>query len=145
MIDIVVGYDKDQGMYKVYEPSTDTLFVTTSLGDSFLKLSAFLKQQKMIATDLLGADDIRYHIDSATFLAMIESNVNLLKRLNQAPSGFMISGQRLGQPQSSLQSQIQKKKGGYSSSNSKNKKFKSGSFSKSSFSNSYKKFGGYAQ
>ena len=123
MIDIVVGFDKEQGMYKIYEPTTDTMFVTTSLGDSFLRLSEFLKSRGMIPGDLLSAQDIRYHMDSSCFLAMVESNVNLLKRLNQAPSGFMISEQRMKQQ------------------TGKKQKFKGKGFSKSTFNESYKKFG----
>ena len=137
MIDIVIEYDKEEQVYKMYEPSTDTLLVTTSLGESFVKLSEFLKSQGLIMSDILGADDIRYHIDSATFLGMVESNVNLLKRLNQAPSGFMISGQRFGQSTTSGSNGK-----GFSGQSGSNKKFKStGTFSKSKFNESYKKFG----
>ena len=115
MIDVVIGYDKEDQVYKVYEPSTDTLLVTTSLGESFIKLSEFLKSSGMIMGDLLG---------------------DLLKRLNQAPSGFMISGQRFGQ---STTSSSQNKSGG----NGKKQKFggSGGTFSKSKFNESYKKFG----
>ena len=90
----------------------------------------------MIMGDLLGDDNVRYHIDSATLLAMVESNANLLKRLNQAPSGFMISGQRFGQSTTSS-SQNSNKSGG------KKQKFggSGGTFSKSKFNESYKKFG----
>ena len=135
MIDVVIGYDKEDQVYKVYEPSTDTLLVTTSLGESFIKLSEFLKSKGMIPGDLLGDDNVRYHIDSATLLAMVESNANLLKRLNQAPSGFMISGQRFGQSTTSSSSS---NKGGQ-----KKQKFggSGGTFSKSKFNESYKKFG----
>ena len=135
MIDVVIGYDKEEQVYKVYEPSTDTLLVTTSLGESFIKLSEFLKSKGMIMGDLLGDDSVRYHIDSATLLAMVESNANLLKRLNQAPSGFMISGQRFGQSTTSSSSS---NKGGQ-----KKQKFggTGGTFSKSKFNESYKKFG----
>lgn len=128
MIDVVIGFDREQGVYKVYEPTSDTLLVTSNLGDSFLKLSEFLQQSGMIEHDLLGSQNIRYHIDSETFIAMVESNVNLLKRLNQSPSGFMISGQKFGQTQNSASSKTKKGSGG---------------FSKSSFVASYKKFGGY--
>ena len=136
MIDVVIGYDKEDQVYKVYEPSTDTLLVTTSLGESFIKLSEFLKSSGMIIGDLLGDDNVRYHIDSATLLAMVESNANLLKRLNQAPSGFMISGQRFGQ---STTSSSQNKNNG----SGKKQKFggSGGTFSKSKFNESYKKFG----
>jgi hypothetical protein len=135
MIDVVIGFDKEEQVYKVYEPSTDTLLVTTSLGESFIKLSEFLKSKGMIMGDLLGDDNVRYHIDSATLLAMVESNANLLKRLSQAPSGFMISGQRFGQSTTSSSSS---NKGGQ-----KKQKFggTGGTFSKSKFNESYKKFG----
>ncbi len=138
MIDVVIEYEKESGMYKVYEPTSDTLLITTNLTDSFLKLSEFLHQSGMIPGDILGSNDIRYHIDSATFLAMIESNVALLKRLNQAPSGFTIASQRFGQSQNTGRPQKQQKNGKQG-----RPKFKSGNFSKSSFNNSYKKFGGY--
>ena len=143
MIDVVVGFDQEQGMYKIYEPTTDTLFVTASLGDSFLKLSEFLKEQGMIPEDILKSNDIRYHIDSSTFITMVESNVNLMKRLSQSPSSFMISDKRFGQPTGQLQQQLQQKKqtGGYKGKGKK-PKFKSGNFSKSSFGDSYRKFGG---
>ena len=136
MIDVVIGYNREDQVYKVYEPSTDTLLVTTSLGESFIKLSEFLKSRGMIPGDLLGDDNIRYHIDSATLLAMIESNANLLKRLNQAPSGFMISGQRFGQ--STTSSSQSGNRGGQ-----KKQKFggSGGTFSKSKFNESYRKFG----
>jgi hypothetical protein len=67
---------------------------------------------------------------------MVESNANLIKRLNQAPSGFMISGQRFGQSTTSS-SQSSNKSGG------KKQKFggSGGTFSKSKFNESYKKFG----
>ena len=96
MIEIVVKYDKDRKLFIVYEPTTETLFLTASLGESFLKLSQFLKEQGMIESDILQTDNISYHIDSASFIAMVESNANLLKRLSQAPSGFTISSQRFG-------------------------------------------------
>ena len=135
MIDVVIGYDKEDQVYKVYEPSTDTLLVTTSLGESFIKLSEFLKSSGMSMGDLLGDDSVRYHIDSATLLAMVESNANLLKRLSQAPSGFMISSQRFGQSTTTSSSS---NKGGQ-----KKQKFggTGGTFSKSKFNESYKKFG----
>jgi hypothetical protein len=137
MIDVVIGFDKEEQVYKVYEPSTDTLLVTTSLGESFIKLSEFLKSKGMIPGELLGDDNVRYHIDSATLLAMVESNANLLKRLNQAPSGFMISGQRFGQ--STTTSSSSGNRGG----GQKKQKFggTGGTFSKSKFNESYKKFG----
>ena len=135
MIDVVINYDESTGSFKLYEPTTDTLLITTSLGDTFIKLSEFLRQSGLIAEDILSSSEITYHIDSATFLALIQSNVSLLKRLNTAPSGFMISSKRFG---------VSGQGGNNtnSSSKKKGKRFGSGgSFSKSSFISSYKKFG----
>lgn len=151
MIEIVINYDKDRKEFKLYEPTTDTLFITSSLGESFIKLNDFLKDQGLITTDILNTLDITYHIDSLTFLALIESNVGLLKQLNNAPSGFMISSQKFGMP-TNLQANRQnftpnQQSKGNSNYNNKRKRGKtekgsSGFFSKSSFRSSYKKFGG---
>lgn len=139
MVEIVINYSEEEKVYKVYEPTSDTLLVTESLADSLLKLSQFLKDSGLIGTDILQDSNISYHLDSATMQAMIESNVNLMKRLNNGPSGFMISSQRFG---SSLGSS--KKTDNFSSGNgNKDKKRKgSGMFSNSNFKGSYKKFGG---
>ena len=96
MIEVVINYDTEKGVYKVFEPSTNTILVTASLGESFIKLSDFLKDKGMIASDILNSDNIEYHLDSHTFLAIVESNAGLLKRLNNAPSGFMTSSQKFG-------------------------------------------------
>lgn len=136
MIEIVINYDPVQKMFRAYEPQTDTLLITTSLGETFIKLDDVLKKNGLITVDILTSVDIVYHIDSYTFLGLIENNVALLKRLNTAPSGFMTSNTRFGLPQSGSNTK-QKDWGG------KNKKFGgTGTFSKSSFNNSNKKFGG---
>lgn len=139
MIEIVINYSEEEKVYKVYEPTSDTLLVTESLADSLLKLSQFLKDSGLIGTDILQDSNISYHLDSATMQAMIESNVSLMKRLNNGPSGFMISSQRFG---SSLGNS--KKTDNFSSENrGQNKKRKgTGMFSNSNFRGSYKKFGG---
>ena len=79
---------------------------------------------------------VNYHIDSATFIAMVKSNADLLKRLNTAPSGFMISSNRFGitPGQNSLSESYKDKSSG-------KRKRKSATFSKSSFNSSNKKFG----
>ncbi len=58
MIEIVINYDKDRKEFKLYEPTTDTLFITSSLGESFIKLNDFLKSQGMITGDILESLDI---------------------------------------------------------------------------------------
>lgn len=139
MIEIVINYDPATKEFKAYEPQTDTLLITSSLGETFMKLDEFLKQQGLITVDLLAASNITYHIDSYVFLGLIENNVNLLKRLNQAPSGFMISQSRFGI--SPNQNQIRKDKPDWASGKAKKKYGGTGTFSKSSFQSSNKKFG----
>lgn len=137
MIDVVVNFDPTRGEFKLYEPTTDTLLITTSLGETFAKLDEFLKERGLIASSILATADVNYHIDSPTFIAMVKSNADLLKRLNNAPSGFMISSNRFGimPGQSSLSDS-------YKDKNTRGKgRRKSATFSKSSFNNSNKKFG----
>lgn len=149
MIEILIKYLPDKDCYGVYEPTTDTLLVSSSISESLVSLSNFLKESGMTSTDIINSDNIIYHLDSRTMRGIIENNINLMKRLSNAPSGFMISSQRFG---SSLTSSTQLS----NSSDNKNdfgktKKFgnsnfggkKSGGFSgNSGFKSSYKKFGG---
>ena len=105
----------------------------------------------MIDTDILRCHDISYHIDSYTMLSIIESNVGLLKRLNTAPTGFMNSSQKFGLGNTSGSTPLPSKRQNYSQQGGnknnygkkgwggKNSGF-GGGFSKSSFSNSNKKF-----
>lgn len=137
MIDVVINFDESKGEFRLYEPTTDTLLITTSLGETFGKLDEFLREKGLIATNILSTLDVNYHIDSTTFIAMVKSNADLLKRLNNAPSGFTISSNRFG---------ITPGQGGFKDSgNFQNNQRKSkkgrATFSKSSFKNSGKKFG----
>lgn len=147
MIDVVINYDPEKNEYRIYEPTTDTILVTTSLGETFIKLDEFLKQNKLITTNILSTAEVNYHLDSLTFIALVKSNVDLLKRLNTAPSGFTTSSQRFGQPSSSFSGLKNKKTDtdfdGEKKSTSKNRKHNYGTFSKTSFRNSGRKFGGY--
>lgn len=94
MIEIVIKYDA--GKFLVYEPTTDTLMACTNLTEALTALNDFLKSSGMSNVDILENPNISYHIDSHTMKSIVEGNVNLLKRLNQAPSGFMISEKRFG-------------------------------------------------
>lgn len=135
MIDVVINFDESRGEFKLYEPSTDTLLITTSLGETFSKLDEFLRERGLIASNILSTADVNYHIDSTTFIAMVKSNADLLKRLNNSPSGFTISSNRFGiTPGQGF------KDSGSFQNQKKNKKSKA-TFSKSSFRNSGKKFG----
>lgn len=148
MIEVLIKHLPDKDCFGVYEPTTDTLMVASNISEALVSLSKFLKDSGMIDKDLLTSSDISYHLDSYTMKAIVESNVNLMKRLNTAPSGFMISSQKFG---SSL-SQNRKdntggdlgkdtKFGGKNFGGKKNSGFSSFS-GNTNFGPSYKKFGG---
>lgn len=150
MVEVVINYDQSTQEYKIYEPTTDTLLISSNLTEAFVNLSVFLTSAGLIHGDILNYPEISYHFDSHTVKSMIESNVNLLKRLQTAPSGFMISSQKFG---GSTTSPIKPKKqesgfdsNGFNKSYQADRRFsgkKSSSFSgKSGFKTSNKKFGG---
>ena len=100
----------------------------------------------MIQGDILNNSDISYHLDSETMRQMIESNVNLLKRLKTAPSGFTLSSQKFGT--TTTQTLPSKNNNsGFSSQNNRDRdkrkyKFSNNNFSgKNGFSASMRKFG----
>lgn len=143
MVEIVINYDQNSQGYKIYEPTTDTLLVSSNLTEAFVNLSMFLSSSGLIQGDILNYPEISYHLDSYTVKSMIESNVNLLKRLQTAPSGFMISSQKFG---GSSTSSYKKQEKGFDKSYQSEKRFSSKSSSsfsgKSGFKTANKKFGG---
>lgn len=147
MINVVINYDSQRKEYKLYEPTTDTIIITANLSETFIKLSEFLTNAGLISGgDILNTDQVTYHLDSGTLISMVESNVNLMKRLTtQAPSIFTASALKFGSS-SSAQNQ-QKQKQDYSKSKGgkgdyqQPMKSSGGVFSKSSFKTTNKKFG----
>lgn len=140
MIEIVICYDQDKQVYKIYEPSTDSLMVSANLTEALVVLNKFLHEQGLSNEDLLECDNISYHIDSKTMKSIIKGNLTLIKRLQTAPSGFMMSAQKFGATSTSGGSQNSatdfKGKG-------KSGKGGSGSFNGATgFKQSFKKFGG---
>ena len=146
MIEVLINYVPEKKCFGVYEPSSDTIMYSGNLGEALVSLSKFLQDSGMISTDILNSDDISYHIDSATMKGIVESNVNLMKRLNTAPSGFMISSQKFGS--SVTQNNKKDNNSGEQNNNKfgdkKRKNFSNSGYSgNSGFKSSFKKFGGY--
>lgn len=151
MINVVINYDSQRKEYKLYEPTTDTIIITANLSETFIKLSEFLTNAGLISGgDILNTDQVTYHLDSGTLISMVESNVNLMKRLTtQAPSIFTASALKFGSSSSSSQnlSTQQKQKQDYSKGKGgkgdyqQPMKSSGGVFSKSSFRTTNKKFG----
>ena len=140
MIDIVIKYDDTKQTFGIYEPTTNTYMLSANLSEGLVYLEKFLKDSKLIDKGLLDADNITYHLDSKSMKGMIESNVNLMKRLNNAPSGFMMSQQRFGGG-SSMSSPSSSKQGYSGKGKSRESSFSKPYFSHSGFKSSFKKFG----
>ena len=137
MVEVVIKFDKTKNNYAVYEPTTDSLMVASNLTEALVMLNNFLQTSGMSKVDLLDCPDISYHVDSATMRAIIEGNMKLIKRLNTAPSGFMLSGQKFGSGNNNNNSNQQ------SNTPSKGKQKTGGGFaSATGFRSSYRKFGG---
>lgn len=137
MIEIVINYDESRKEYKIYEPSTDTLMVSSNLTEALTILNKFLLDSGLSKVDILECPDISYHIDSPTMRSIVEGNIKLIKRLRTAPSGFAMSSQRFG-GSSTGQQQSQP-----SGQQKKQQKSKGGQLSGATgFLGSYKKFGG---
>ena len=152
MIEVVINYDPTRDEFKVYEPTTDTILVSKTLSEALVNLSSFLVGSQLTQADILNCSDISYHFDSETMKRMVESNVNLMKRLNSAPSGFTLSSQRFGTSTLSQSTQRNRNNNGgggsnnnYSNSKSAEKrryKLSGNNFSgKNGFSSAMKKFG----
>ena len=154
MVEVVINYNKDNQNFQVYEPTTDTLLVSSNLTEALVNLSIFLNSAGLLQGDILDYPEISYHLDSYTVKSMVESNVNLIKRLQTAPSGFMISSQKFGGSTISKQKKEKKSNNGFDhtgfdkayKSEVKSKHFsnssRSASFSgKSGFRTANKKFG----
>lgn len=125
MIEIVIKFDPQKQYYAIYEPSTDSLMVSANLPEALCILNQFLLDSGLSNKDILNNPDISYHLDSVTMRGIIEGNLKLVKRLNQAPS--------------SLQSSVQQPSQG---KNGKKEKSKGGGFAGATgFKASYKKFG----
>lgn len=146
-MDIVINYDPGTKEYKIYEPTTDSMIVSMNLTEGLVNLNLFLLSSGLIpeGSDILLSKDIGYHLDSETFIAMIQSNVDLLKRLQNGPSEFKKSAGKFGLPSSgsSYTPKSKRPDGGFSDKKRKTGEFSRGSknFSSGSFSGSKNGFG----
>lgn len=145
-MDIVINYDPSKKEYKIYEPSSDTVLVSSNLTEGIVNLDIFLKSQGLIKedSDILLSENIDYHMDSYTMRAMVESNVNLIKRLRSGQSEFKNSSNKFGLSSNAvatIKNSIKTKNG--SAFDQKTSDFSRGSksFSKGSFSGTMGSFG----
>lgn len=96
MIDIVVKFDSTEGVFKIYESSTQTLLISQTLGEGFSNLNGFLLSGGLITKSILEDQEVIYHFDSHTFQEIIKSNMSLLRRVSDIPSEFKNSVSKFG-------------------------------------------------
>lgn len=140
-MDIVINFDSERQIYKIYEGSTETLLVSQDLAEGMFNMNTFLKMEGHIpeGSDIFRVGDVSYHLDSTTMNAILKSNINLVNRLRSGPSEFKISSEKFGGSSSSAGPGNGYKRKGDFSHQSKN--FGKGSFSgKSKFNDSNKKW-----
>lgn len=144
MIELAIVYDTEKGLYKIYEPSSDTLVASASLSEALSNISKFLSDSGIIKGNMLDYPDISYHIDSYSMKAIVESNINLIKRLSSAPSGFTNAINRFGGASMNQNKAFQNSDGKKKYDNNKGKgsfSRRGSTFSNSGFNESYRKFG----
>lgn len=96
MIQIVINYDQDLGMYKLYNSDLDIMLTSDEMFKVLVMFNMHLMELYGENFNILKSDEIEYILDSASMKQMIVSNVQLLKRLNRAPSAFQESSERFG-------------------------------------------------
>lgn len=136
MTDIVVNYDQEKGVFQIYESTTQTLFLSQSLGEGFSGLSEFLLSSGLIKKSILEDQEVLYHFDSYTFQEIIKSNMSLMKRVSDIPSEFKNSASKFG-----TSTGVPKDKPNFSRGSKNFQKSKMSGFKSSSFGKSFNKFG----
>lgn len=96
MIQIIINYDKDLGVYKLYNSDLDILLTSDEMFKVLVMFNTHLMELYGENFNILKSDEIDYILDSASMKQMITSNVQLLKRLSRAPSAFQESAERFG-------------------------------------------------
>lgn len=86
--------DNDLGEYNLFLRDLSVLIKSPDLFKCLVLLNEYLVNNGY--EELLKDESLMYTMDSYTMVAMISSNVNLLKRLSQAPSKFLQSQEKFG-------------------------------------------------
>ena len=141
MIEIVVNYDQTKQEYQIYESSTQTLILSTSLGDGFKNLNGYLLSSGQITKSILEDQNIQYHFDAFTFQEIIKSNISLLKRVSEIPSEFKNSANKFGMPSVPKDIVSKNKKQNFSRGSKNFQHNKMSGFGGSNFSKSFGRFG----
>lgn len=101
---VTINYDLNDEEYKLYVKELDALFTSDELFKVIVIFNTYLMELYGAEFNVLKSDEIDYIMDSYTMRQMIQSNVNLLKRLNRQPSAFQESANRFGASSSMMTS-----------------------------------------
>lgn len=93
---VIINYSQDEELFKLYVPDFDALYEAEELFKVIVMFNAHLMEAYGVEFNVLKSNEIDYVMDSYSMRQMIQSNVNLLKRLNRQPSAFQESANRFG-------------------------------------------------
>lgn len=91
---IDITRDNDLGEYNLYLRDLSVLIKSPDLFKCLVLLNEYLVDNGY--QELLKDEGLVYTLDSATMVAMISSNVQLIKRLSQLPSKFVQAQEKFG-------------------------------------------------
>lgn len=96
MITVVINYDTDLEVFKLYYKDLDVVFTSEEMFKVLVLFNSFLSEHYGENFNILNSTEINYVLDSYSMKQMILSNVKLIKRLNKMPSAFQLSNERFG-------------------------------------------------
>lgn len=96
MIDVIINYDSDLEVFKLYYKDLDVVFTSEEMFKVLVLFNSFISEHYGENFNILNSTEINYILDSHSMKQMILSNVKLIKRLSRMPSAFQKSNERFG-------------------------------------------------
>lgn len=96
MITVVINYDSDLEVFKLYYKDLDVVFTSEEMFKVLVLFNSFISEHYGENFNILNSTEINYILDSYSMKQMILSNVKLIKRLSKMPSAFQQSNERFG-------------------------------------------------
>ena len=93
MITVVINYDSDLEVFKLYYKDLDVVFTSEEMFKVLVLFNSFISEHYGENFNILNSTEINY---SYSMKQMILSNVKLIKRLSKMPSAFQQSNERFG-------------------------------------------------
>lgn len=96
MITVVINYDSNLEVFKLYYKDLDVVFTSEEMFKVLVLFNSFISEHYGENFNILNSTEINYILDSYSMKQMILSNVKLIKRLSKMPSAFQQSNERFG-------------------------------------------------